>query len=115
LLLAALGVYGLTAFSVVQRTREIALRMALGASRDSVLSLVLRQSARLALIGTTIGLAVALGVSQLLRSLLIGLGPVDPVAFGLAIIVLTGVLLAASWAPARRAARMDPMRALRAE
>ncbi len=115
LLLAALGVYGLTAFAVVQRTREIALRMALGASRESVLSLVLHQSARLALIGTTIGLAVALGVSQLLRSLLIGLGPVDPVAFGLAIIVLTGVLLAASWGPARRAARMDPMRALRAE
>jgi predicted permease len=115
LLLAALGLYGLTAFSVAQRTREIAVRMALGATREAVLSLILRQSGRLALIGCLAGLALAIGVSQLLGSLLVGIGAIDPLAFGIATLVLTAVLMAASWAPARRAAKMDPMRALRAE
>jgi hypothetical protein len=115
LLLAALGLYGLTAFSVTQRAREIAVRMALGATRESVLSLVLGQSARLAAIGTAIGLALAAGVSQLLASLLVGIGPIDPVAFGIATAVMTVVLILATWAPARRAAGMDPMRALRTE
>jgi predicted permease len=115
LLLAALGLYGITAFSVAQRAREIALRMALGATRESVLSLVLRQAGRLALVGTAIGLALALGVSQLIAGLLVGVGSIDPVAFGAATILLVLVLLAATWLPARRAAGMDPMRALRAE
>jgi predicted permease len=115
LLLAALGLYGLTAFAVAQRTREIAVRMALGATRDSVLRLVLRQAARLAVIGGVIGLALAIGISLALQSLLIGIQPIDPIAFGAAALVLTGVLLAASWVPARRAANLDPMRALRAE
>lgn len=115
LLLAAMGLYGLTAFSVAQRTREIAVRMALGATRQAVLSLVLRQSARLALAGAVVGLALAIGVSMLLRSVLIGIEPVDPLAFITATAMLAGVLLAASWAPARRAANLDPMRALRAE
>ena len=115
LLLAALGLYGLTAFAVAQRTREIAVRIALGATRQSVLSLVLRQSGRLALVGTGVGLALAVGVSRLLESLLVGIGSIDPLAFGVATVVLVGVLFAAAWAPARRAARMDPMRALRAE
>ena len=115
LLLAALGLYGLTAFSVAQRTREIALRMALGASREAVLSLVLRQSGRLAIVGTAVGFALAVGLGMLVRSLLVGVGSVDPVAFGLATLVLSAVLLAASWVPARRASRLDPMRALRAE
>jgi putative ABC transport system permease protein len=115
LLLAALGLYGLTAFSVAQRTRELALRMALGASREAVLSLVLRQSARLASVGAVIGLGLAIGVSTLLQSLLVGVGTIDPVAFGVATTVLLAVLLAATWSPARRASRMDPMRALRAE
>jgi putative ABC transport system permease protein len=114
LLVAALGLYGLTAFSVAQRTREIAVRMALGATREAVLSLVLAQSARLAAIGALVGLALAIGVSMLLQSLLIGIQPVDPLAFGTATILLAAVLLAASWAPARRASKMDPMRALRA-
>jgi putative ABC transport system permease protein len=91
------------------------VRMALGASRESVVSLILRQSARLALIGTVAGLALALGVSQLVSSFVVGLGPADPIAFGIATVVLIGVLFAASWSPARRAARMDPMHALRAE
>lgn len=115
LLLAAIGLYGLTAFSVAQRTREIAVRMALGATRESVVSLVLRQSARLALIGGAIGLALAIGVSLLLRRLLIGIQPIDAVTFAIATAVLTGVLLIAAWTPARRAAAMDPMRALRSE
>lgn len=115
LLLAALGIYGLTAFAVAQRTREIAVRIALGASREAVLALVLRQATRLALAGTVVGIALAIAVSQLLTSLLVGLGAVDPIAFGVATLILTGVLLAASWAPATRAARMDPMRALRTD
>lgn len=115
LLLAALGLYGLTAFSVAQRAREIALRMALGATRQSVLSLVMRQAARLALVGTVVGLALAVAVSQLLGSLLVGIGAVDPIAFGVATVLMMCVLLLATWAPARRAAVMDPMRALRAE
>jgi predicted permease len=115
LLLAALGLYGLTAFSVAQRAREIALRMALGATQRSVLSLVLRQAGGLALVGTGIGLALAVGVSQLLESLLVGIGAVDPLAFSVATLLMLGVLLIATWAPARRAAAMDPMRALRAE
>jgi putative ABC transport system permease protein len=76
---------------------------------------VLRQAVRLALAGTVVGFALAIAVSQLLTSLLIGLGAVDPIAFGVATLILTGVLLAASWAPATRAARMDPMRALRTD
>ena len=115
LLLAALGLYGLTAFAVAQRTREIAVRMALGATRESVLRLVLRQAARLATIGAIIGLALAVGISIALQSLLIGIQPMDPIAFAAATFILTGVLLLASWAPARKAANLDPMRALRSE
>ena len=115
LLLAAFGLYGLTAFSVAQRTREIAIRMALGASRQGVLWMVLGQAGRLALLGAVIGIAMAVGFSLLLSSLLIGLQPVDAMAFGAAFAVLGCVMVAASWVPARRAATMDPMRALRAE
>ncbi|HUE89932.1 MAG TPA: ABC transporter permease [Vicinamibacterales bacterium] len=115
LLLAALGLYGITAFTVAQRSREIALRMALGATRESVLSLVLGQAGRLALVGAAIGLALAAGVSQLLAGLLVGVGSIDPFAFGVATSLLLLVLLVATWTPARRAAGMDPMRALRAE
>jgi ABC-type lipoprotein release transport system permease subunit len=115
LLLAALGLYGLTSFVVAQRTREIAVRMALGATRESVLRLVLRQAGRLAAIGASVGVALSVGISLALKSLLIGIQPIDPVAFAGAALLLTSVLVAASWAPARRASKMDPMRALRAE
>ena len=115
LLLSAFGLYGLTAFSVAQRTREIAIRVALGSSRESVLWLVLRQAGRLAAIGAVAGVVLAVLCSLLLQSLLIDLAPVDPAAFGLAILLLSGVMLAASIVPARRATRMDPMRALRSE
>jgi predicted permease len=115
LLLAALGLYGLTAFSVAQRAREIAVRVALGATRRSVMSLVLGQSSRLALIGTLAGLALSIGASQLLASLLVGISAVDPIAFAAPLAVMIAVLLVATWSPARRAANTDPMRALRAE
>lgn len=115
LCLAALGLYGLTSFAVAQRSREIALRMALGATQQKVLAMVLRQSGRPALWGLIAGLALAAGLSQLLQSLLVGIGAVDPLAFGAATVLLFAVLVAAAWTPARRAAAMDPMRALRAE
>ena len=115
LLLSALGLYGLTAFSVAQRTRELALRMALGARREDVIALVLAQSGRLAAGGAIIGLALAAGVSMLVQSLFVGISTIDPLAFGVATALLVLVLLAATLAPARRAASMDPMRALRAE
>jgi predicted permease len=115
LLLAAFGLYGLMAFSVAQRTREIAIRMALGSSNESVLWLVMRQAARLALLGGAVGTALAVVCSRLLQSLLIGLAPVDPIAFGGAIALLGSIMIAAAAIPARRAAQLDPMRALRAE
>lgn len=89
--------------------------MALGATRESVLGLVLKQSSRLALIGGVVGFALAIGAGRILQSLLIGIRPIDPIAFGTAVSTLLVVLLAASWIPARRASRLDPMRALRSE
>ena len=115
LLLAAFGLYGMTAFSVAQRTREIAIRIALGSSSEGVVWLILRQAARLGIIGGTIGFALAVVCSMLLESLLIDLPAVDPTAFGAAVFVLTAVMLTAAAVPARRATRMDPMRALRSE
>lgn len=115
LLLAALGLYGLTAFAVAQRRREIAVRMALGATKTSVLRLVLWQAGRVAATGMLIGLALAIAASRLLGSLLINVDTVDPFAFTIAAGALTIVLLMATWAPARRAADTDPMRTLRAE
>jgi predicted permease len=115
LCLAALGLYGMTSFAVAQRTREIAMRMALGATRQRILAMVLRQSSRPALLGLAVGLTLAMGVGQLVRSLLVGIGSIDPLAFGVATALLLAVLVVAAWAPARRASVMDPMRALRAE
>ena len=89
--------------------------MALGATRDSILKLVLRQSGRLALIGGAVGLLLSTAVGFALQSLLIGIQPIDPFAFLTAAGLLIGVLFAASWTPARRASRMDPMVALRSE
>ncbi len=115
LLLAALGLYGLMAFLVVQRTREIAIRMALGASGATVRGMVIRQAAWLAGTGGLLGLGLAAGAASLARGLLVGVGPMDPVSFGATVIVLAAVLLAACWAPARRAAQTEPAEALRAE
>jgi putative ABC transport system permease protein len=115
LLLAAIGIYGVTSYSVDCRTREIGIRMALGANRASVLRLVIRQGAMLTATGIVLGLAAGAAGAQVLRSLLFGISTLDPLAFGGAALLLGLVSLGASYLPARRATRVDPMIALRAE
>jgi predicted permease len=115
LLLVALGIYGVTAFSVAQRTREIGIRMALGAERRDVVALVLREGLRLAAWGVAVGLAISAAASQLLGSLLYGVSAMDPATFvGIAALVLA-VAAAASLIPAQRATRVDPVTSLRCE
>jgi len=104
-----------TAFSVSQRTREIGVRVALGAQRSHVLGLVLRQGVVLAAVGVVVGSLAAFGATRLIASLLYGVAPTDVVAFGGAAIALGVAAVAASWVPARRAARVDPIVALRSE
>lgn len=115
LLLAAIGIYGVTAYSVAQRTREIGIRMALGAQRASVVGMVLRQGLGLTVIGLVIGMTAAAVLSRLLGSLLFGVPPGDPLAFGGAVGLFLGVGLLACLVPARRASRVHPMEALRYE
>jgi len=113
--LAALGLYGLMAFIVAQRTREIAIRMALGASNHQMRSMVLKQAGTLGAIGGLIGLALAAGVGTLAQALLVGVPPVDPISFGGTALLFVIVLAIAAWTPASRAASTDPATALRAE
>ena len=115
LALAALGIYGVLAFSVAQRTREIGIRMALGARASSVQMLVVKQAMTLVLLGIAVGLPCAIAVARVLRSLLLGLSATDPIAHSGVALLLFIVALIASWAPARRAAQVDPMIALRHE
>jgi predicted permease len=115
LLLSAIGVYGVVSFSVSNRTREIGLRMAMGASRRRVLRGVLRDAVRLAVPGLMVGALLAGGVAAVSRSQLFGLSPLDPVSFGAAVGVLFLVVLLASLVPARRASGIHPMGALRQE
>jgi len=115
LTLAAVGVYGVIAYSVSQRTREIGVRVALGAQRTNVLALILGQGAVLAGVGIGIGLAGALGVTRFLRAMLYGVSPFDPVSFVAVTCVLSAIAFLASYVPARRAARVDPVEALRQE
>jgi predicted permease len=115
LLLAAIGIYGVTSYSVNRRVREIGIRVALGADGQSVLRLILRQGIVLTLVGVGIGLAAGALVSQVVRSLLFGISALDPVTFGGGAALFLVVALAASYLPARRATRVDPMVALRAE
>ncbi len=115
LLLTAIGLYGVLAFSVARRRREIGIRMALGAQPRNVLSLILGQGMKLALIGIAIGSVAALALSRVLRNLLYQVEPTDPMTFFAVSILLMGVAFLACWLPARRAAKVDPMVALRHE
>lgn len=115
LLLAALGVYGALALQVAQRTREIGVRVALGARVADVVRLVLRRGATLALLGLAVGTLAAAGATRVVASLLYGVSPTDPLTFAAVALLLLAVALLASWLPARRAARVDPVIALRAD
>jgi len=113
LLLAAIGLYGVMSYAVSQSTRELGLRMALGAGASNLLKLVLSRGLALTAGGVALGAAVALGLTRLLGSLLYKVSPRDPLAFGSALVVMTIASLAACFLPAWRAARTDPARALR--
>jgi len=115
LILAAVGIYGLMSYAVAQRTHEIGIRLALGAQAGDVLKLVLWQSLKLAGIGVAIGLAGALAITHLVSSMLYVISPTDPSTFAGVALILTAVMLFASFIPARRAAKVDPMIALRYE
>jgi predicted permease len=115
LVLAAIGIYGLMAYSVQQRTQEIGIRMALGADRSTIRTLVVWNGMRLALIGVALGIGAAFGLTRLIASFLFGVKSWDPIVFVCVPIVLSAVALMAVWLPATRAARLDPMQALRVE
>jgi ABC-type antimicrobial peptide transport system permease subunit len=115
LLLAAIGLYGVMAYSVTRRTRELGVRMALGAASSDVVRLVLRESAVLVLIGLGVGLPVAWVASKLVTSLLYGMSPRDPAIYAAVTALLAFVALLAAWLPARRAARIAPATALRCD
>jgi len=115
LLLAAIGIYGVLAYSVARRTREIGVRMALGAARRRVISMVLRDSLAPVVAGAAVGIAVSLAATRLMRAMLYGVSPTDPVTFVVVAAVLLGAALLASAVPTSRAARVDPIVALREE
>jgi ABC-type antimicrobial peptide transport system permease subunit len=114
-LLAAIGLYGVMAYTVTRRTREIGIRLALGAGRASLLKLVLREVALLTVAGVAIAIPVALAVTRLVRSELYGIVPNDPLSIAAAAVVLASVALLAGYIPAEPATRVDPLTALRCE
>ena len=115
ILLAAVGLYGVVAYHAVQRTREIGIRVALGAGTGDIIRMITAQGGRLAVFGVVIGAAGAAAIVRVMRSTFIGANPVDPVVLGLVSVLLVVVALAASYLPARAASRVDPLRALRSE
>ena len=115
LLLAAVGIYGLMAYSVAQRTQEIGIRMALGAEVPAVRNLVVGQGMKLVLVGIAIGIVAAFGLTRLLATFLFGVKPLDPLTFAAVPVLLAAVAFVAVWMPARRATRIDPLEALRYE
>jgi ABC-type antimicrobial peptide transport system permease subunit len=115
LALAAVGIFGVRSFFVTQRTREIGIRMALGAGRAEVMRLVVGRGALLAGVGIGLGIAGALWVTRWMRALLFGVPAHDPLTFAVVVLVLAGTALLASYLPARRATRVDPMVARRGE
>jgi putative ABC transport system permease protein len=115
LLLSILGIYGVTAYGVAQRTREIGIRMALGAQQKEVFSLLLRQSVALVVFGIVLGLATSAALTRFLASMLFNVRPTDPATFVSVVFLLVGVAALACYIPARRALRVDPIAALRYE
>jgi ABC-type antimicrobial peptide transport system permease subunit len=115
LLLSAVGIYGVMSYLVTRRTREIGIRMALGAEAANLRRYVLGYGFRLAAFGLALGLPAAFGLSRLLRSVLFSVNPADPLVFGAAALLLAAIAVGACWSPARRATRVDPLEALRAE
>ena len=115
ILLAAIGAYGVIAYTVSQRTPEFGLRVALGAQRGDLLRMVLAQSAKLAVSGTILGVMLALSLGRVVQNLIYGVSPADPVILSTVVLLVLSVALIASYVPARRAARSDPMVSLRAE
>jgi len=115
LLLTVTGVYGLISYTVAQRTPEIGIRIALGATRQSVMRMVIKQGMVLALTGVAIGLAISFALARVIVSLLFDVKPTDFAAFSIATLVLLGAAVFASYIPARRATKVDPLIALRYE
>jgi putative ABC transport system permease protein len=115
LVMAAIGVYGVAAYTIAQRTKEIGIRVALGAARHDVRRLVLLQTLLPTLLGISVGVAAAAMLTRLVTSMVYGVMPLDPATFAVGAVVLVSVALAATWMPARRAIRIDPLVALRYE
>jgi putative ABC transport system permease protein len=115
LVLAVLGVYGVVSYSVAQRTREIGVRIALGANRQDIFKLILGHGLRLVVAGVLAGLLMAWGLSRAMRHLLVGINPGDPVTYVAVTILLSVVALLACWIPGRRATRVDPIASLRCD